>query len=84
LAKSVLRQAQNEVTKTPQPVRTETTLVKTETVKTAFPVKTPVKTETMAIKIGFDKKAWMRDYMKTYMRKRRAEAKASQTVAASS
>jgi len=50
LAKSVLRQVQNEVTKTPQPVRTETTPVKTETVKTELPVKTAVKT-------GFDKKA---------------------------
>jgi hypothetical protein len=84
LAKSVLRQVQNEVTKTPQPVRTETTPVKTETVKTELPVKTAVKTGSPAVKTGFDKKAWMKTYMRDYMRQRRAALKAIQTVAASS
>jgi hypothetical protein len=34
--------------------------------------------------VGQDRKAYFRDYMRTYMRQRRAEAKAAGTVAASS
>jgi hypothetical protein len=36
------------------------------------------------VKHPTDRKAYLRDYMRDYMRKRRAEAKAPQTVAASS
>jgi len=73
-ARDVLRDAEG-VTKTPPVVKTETTPVKTEPVKTIDPVKTAVKTT------GFDKKAWTKTYMRDYMRERRA---AQKTVAASS
>jgi hypothetical protein len=62
---------------TPELVKTETPAVKTETVRTTSPVKTPVKTETEPVKTAFDKKAWMRTYMKDYMRQRRATLKAT-------
>ena len=58
---AVLRQAQHEAA-----AAVTESPVKTETVKTSAP-KTAVKT-------AFDKKAWMKTYMRIYMRKRRAKA----------
>src|SRR5262245_58985433 len=70
VARETLRQAET-VTKTTPAVKTESQPIKIEQVKTSSPVKTEVKTETTpvrtAVKTGFDKKAWMKTYMRTYM-----------------
>ena len=86
-----LRQARLEVAKEAMRLAetvTETSPVRQEPVRQSEPAVRQAAREKSnnepPVKQPTDRKAYLRDYMRDYMRKRRAEAKAPQTVAASS